>query len=139
MNNQAFDERQMVMRGKAYTLGFFSMVFFLMMTPLWKIFFGKELFVNQTALGYFTILVGLAVAFCYLIGNNAFLAVKNLKYLPFYSLFYLLFGAFWLFTSFSNVNKIVVNGQLTDNILFLLGIFWVLTGLSLAYKAFTRS
>ena len=138
MNKQRVDKGQMAIRGKGGSIGFLVMGFWLTISPIIGIFYGKPLFTSQAALSFFTALMGVSVVYVYLIVKSAFIQVKERKRLILHSLIYLIVGIFWLKLRFADLSQIIVNGQVTEHIMPLFGFLLVFTGLYLAYEAIKK-
>lgn len=138
MNKQRVDKGQMAIRGKGGSIGFLVMGFWLAISPIIGIFYGKPLFTSQAALSFFTALMGVSVVYVYLIVKSAFIQVKERKRLILHSLIYLIVGIFWLKLRFADLSQIIVNGQVTEHIMPLFGFLLVFTGLYLAYEAIKK-
>lgn len=136
MGNCGFDERQISVRCQVFTVGFLIMAALLIMTPIISIFYGKSPFANQASFGFFTALIGAGVVSCTLIVKDAFTSVRK-RQLHWFSLIYLLFGIFLLVQSRAQIKGLVVDGQLTDQLLPLVALELVVIGLCFGYKSFS--
>lgn len=137
MGNHGFDERQISVRCQVFTVGFLIMAALLIITPIASLFYGKSPFANQASFGFFTALIGTGVVSCTLIVKDAFTSVRK-RQLHWFSLIYLLFGIFLLVQSRAQIKGLVVDGQLTDQLLPLGALELLVIGLFLGYKSFSR-
>lgn len=138
MQKQRFDSRQVTIRYQAFLAGFLTVAGLLIITPIFSIFYGKSPFESQASLCFFTALVGAGVVFCSLIGKDAFVGRNEGRHLIWFSLLYLLFGTFLLVQTRSQIKGLVVNGQLTDQLLPLAALELIIMGICLGYKSFLR-
>lgn len=136
MNTERFDERQLAARRKGITLAFYVVIAGLFLSANIDWIRGKSLFVSQMTLSYVMILLGITTMSCYFIFKDAFLTIKEYKNSLWYSLLYLLLGLFMLGTSFQSSGKLIENGQISENILGLVSVYWVLTGGCLVVRNF---
>lgn len=138
MQKQRFSARQVASRYQAFLAGFLTVAALLIVTPIFSIFYGQSPFESQASLCFFTALVGVGVVACSLIGKDAFVGGNEGNRLLWSSLFYLLFGTFLLVQTRSQIKGIVVNGQLTDQLLPVVALELMVMGLCLGYKSFLR-
>lgn len=138
MQKQRFDSRQVTSRYQAFLAGFLTVAGLLIITPIFSIFYGQSPFESQASLCFFTALVGAGVVACSLIGKDAFVGRNEGRHLIRFSLLYLLLGTFLLVQTHSQIKGIVVNGQLTDELLPLAALELIIMGLCLGYKSFLR-
>lgn len=138
MQKQRFSTRQVASRYQAFLAGFLTVAVLLIVTPIFSIFYGQSPFESQASLCFFTALVGVGVVAYSLIGKDAFVGENEGNRLLWSSLFYLLFGTFLLVQTRSQIKGIVVNGQLTDQLLPVVALELMVMGLCLGYKSFLR-
>jgi len=108
LGNNDFDERQELVRGKAYKYGFFTMIIMLLLVTA-AIEFNINLPVSTSLALFIALLVSIDVYAAYSIINDAYFGVGTNKMR--YCIFFIIIMAVNLFAGISNLNSMAGTGR----------------------------
>ncbi|MCD5000987.1 hypothetical protein IV487_00665 [Enterococcus saccharolyticus] len=133
---QNFDERQLLVRQKGYKYAFIMEMVLIVIFYTDTLFATKEYFTMSAILA---LLLFLPVIFVtgYMVLNDAYYRVNEFNKLGFSSLFFLGLGLFhlYIFLSSQSYQRVIVDGQVTNNIVSVLSaIMFLNVGLCSSYK-----